>query len=201
MKRPHRGDKRKVMLRRLVLAGLLLAMGDVQARECGGVEFPETIAVHGSRLALNGVGLRTATIFGVQVYVAGIYVGRTGTDPRIIVDSTGPTQLVMHFLRGLSAGQLRTAWSDDLNKEGTPEQLAPLQARLAQLSAWMEDVKSGQRLTFTRVPGEGLTVALDNKVKGTLPGDDFARAFLLIFLGDHPPTLEVKSGLLGGACG
>jgi hypothetical protein len=189
------------MLRLLVLAGLALAMGDVQARECAGVELPEHAEVRGVSLALNGVGLRTATIFGVKIYVAGLYVGRPGNDPRAIVDAAGPTQLVMQFLRGLSAGQLRDAWAQDLNKEGTAEQLAPLQTRLAQLQSWMEDVKSGQRLTFTRVPGEGLTVALDSRVKGTIPGDDFARAFLLIFLGDHPPTLEVKSGLLGGACG
>jgi hypothetical protein len=189
------------MHRQFVLAGLTLALGTAQAKDCQGVTFPEAAEVHGTRLALNGVGLRTATIFSMDVYVAAIYVGKPSNNPRAIVDATGPTQLVMQFLRGLSARQLRAGWVSDLNKEGTPEQLAPLQGRLAQLTSWMEDVKSGQQLIFTRVPGEGLTVALEGQVKGMIPGDDFARAFLLIFLGDHPPTLEVKSGLLGGACG
>jgi hypothetical protein len=187
--------------RLIVLASLALSAGIADGRECRGAQFPERVEVHGTSLVLNGLGLRTATVFSVQVYVAALYVSKQSSDPRAIIDTPGPTQIVMQFLRGLSAGQIRDSWAQDLAKEGTPQQLAPLKGRLTQLQAWMEDVKSGQRLTFTRIPGEGLTVALDGQVKGTIPGDDFARAFLLIFLGDHPPTLEVKSGLLGGACG
>jgi hypothetical protein len=189
------------MWRGIVLAGLVLAAGSVEARECRGAQFPDHVDVHGTSLTLNGVGLRTATIFNVQVYVAALYVGKQGTDPHPILDSPGPTQVVMHFLRGLTARQMRDAWAEGLEKQGTPQQIAPLQGRLAQLSSWMQDIKSGQRLVFTRLPGEGLIVELDGHLKGTISGDDFARAFLAIWLGEHPPTLEVKSGMLGGACG
>jgi hypothetical protein len=34
-----------------------------------------------------------------------------------------------------------------------------------------------------------------------IKGDDFATAFLSIWLGPHPPNADLKSGLLGGACG
>ena len=33
-----------------------------------------------------------------------------------------------------------------------------------------------------------------------VPGDDFAKAFLAIWLGTEPPNPEIKTGLLGGAC-
>jgi hypothetical protein len=159
------------------------------------------VDVHGASLSLNGLGLRTATIFNVSVYVAAVYVVKPTTDPRAILDASGPTQLTLQFVRGVSARQMRDAWSEGLSKQGSPQQLAPLKERLEKLKDWTGDVKSGQRLSFTRLPGEGLTFAIDGVVKGTLPGDDFARAFLAIWFGDHPPTLEVKSGLLGGACG
>ncbi len=38
-------------------------------------------------------------------------------------------------------------------------------------------------------------------VKGTIEGDDFAKALLAIWLGGDPPNPEIKAGMLGGACG
>lgn len=190
------------MTRQVAVAcvALLIAL-QVHGKECDGVEFPEHVQVQGSTLSLNGLGLRTATIFGIRVYVAALYVNRPTTDPRSILGSSGPVQLIMQFVRGLSAGQIRDGWSEGLSKAVSARQLPSLKDRLAQLDAWTGDVKSGQRMTFTRIPGGGLTVAVDGRVKGTLPGDDFARAFLLIWLGDQPPTQALKTGLLGGACG
>jgi hypothetical protein len=188
------------MIRQLTLASLALLAVSAQGKECTGVEFPEHVDVHGTSLTLNGLGLRTATIFGLHVYVAAIYVVKPTSDPHAILDSTAPIQLTLHFVRALSAGTLRDAWSEGFAKEGSPQQMAPLQERLARLQSWMTDVKPGQRMTFTRVPEEGLMFAIDGTSKGTLPGDDFARAFLAIWLGEHPPTIEVKKGLLGGAC-
>lgn len=189
------------MLKPLLMAGLVLTMAQAQARDCRGAQFPDHTTVQGANLTLNGLGLRTATVFNVQVYVVALYVGRESRDPRQILDAPGPTQLIMHFLRGLSARQIRDAFEEGLTRQGTPQQMEALKTRLAQLSAWTSDMKSGQRMTFTRIPGEGLTVVVDGQPKGTIPGDDFARAFLGIWLGEHPPTLEVKSGMLGGSCG
>ena len=62
------------------------------------------------------------------------------------------------------------------------------------------DRKSGQRLIFIHKPAAGLRVDGNGTVQGTIPGDDFATAFLSIWLGAHPPTPGLKSGLLGGAC-
>jgi Chalcone isomerase-like len=42
-------------------------------------------------------------------------------------------------------------------------------------------------------------VDVNGAVKGIIKGDDFAKAFFSIWLGE-PPNPEVKSGLLGGAC-
>ena len=44
-------------------------------------------------------------------------------------------------------------------------------------------------------------VDVNGAVKGTIKGDDFAKAFLSIWRGADPPNPEIKSGLLGGTCG
>ena len=72
--------------------------------------------------------------------------------------------------------------------------------KIATLNSWMTDLKTGQRLVFTRVPGAGIEVSVNGAVKGTIAGDDFARALLSIWLGDSPPNPELKTGLLGGEC-
>ena len=75
-----------------------------------------------------------------------------------------------------------------------------LKERIAQLQAWMVDMQSGQQLTFTHTPGAGIEVDVNGTVQGTIAGDDFATAFLAIWLGPKPPNPPLKTGLLGGAC-
>ena len=60
----------------------------------------------------------------------------------------------------------------------------------------MTDVKTGDRLTFIRKPGAGLDVDVNGAAKGTIKGDDFAKAFLAIWLGGDPPNPEIKAGML-----
>jgi Chalcone isomerase-like len=58
-----------------------------------------------------------------------------------------------------------------------------LKVRIDTLKGWMEDMKTGQRLTFTHNPGAGIEVDVNGAVEGTVKGDDFAQAFLSIWLG------------------
>ncbi|MGH7167945.1 MAG: chalcone isomerase family protein, partial [Candidatus Methylomirabilales bacterium] len=81
------------------------------------------------------------------------------------------------------------------------DRLPALKERIGKLKGWMADMKTGQRLTFTHKPGAGVEVDVNGTVKGTIEGDDFATAFLSIWLGAQPPNPGLKAGLLGGACG
>jgi hypothetical protein len=169
------------------------------ARECDGVSFPEQIQAHGETLTLNGLGLRKATIFGIKVYVGALYVPHITADANAILTSREPVEIELRFVFRVTAGQLRNAWQEGFEKSA-PGELPQLQSRIAQLNGWMTAVKSGQRMTFLRIPGVGIQYALDGAVQGTIPGDDFAKAFLAIWLGASPPSAELRAGLLGGAC-
>jgi hypothetical protein len=183
----------------LIGAIALLSAGFAQGKECKGVNFPEQMQVDGNNLVLNGTGLRQATAFKVNVYVAALYVGKTSTEPNAILESTVPKELILQFVRDVSAADLSKGWNEGFEKNAKA-QSAALKERIAMLDGWMIDMKSGQRLTFTYKPGTGVQVDVNGAVKGTIKGDDFAKAFFSIWLGD-PPNPEVKSGLLGGACG
>jgi len=187
--------------RRSLLAALLCAAATLaHGKECKGVNFPDQLQVEGSSLALNGLGLRQATAFKVNVYVAALYVAKASADPAAILGSSAPSQLILHFVRNVDADDLTKAWDEGFARNSKP-QLPALKERIAQLNGWMADIKTGQRMTFLFKPGAGVQVDVNGVVKGMVKGEDFAKAFLSIWLGASPPNPEIKTGLLGGACG
>lgn len=177
-----------------------LCTGIAHGKECKGASFPDQAQVNGGNLLLNGLGLRQATMFKVNVYVAALYVAKKSSDPNALLGSSTPSELILHFVRDVDAKDLRKGWSEGFEKNAK-NQLPALADRIAMLNGWMADVKSGERLTFIHKPGTGLQVDVNGVVKGTIKGDDFAKAFLAIWLGADPPNPEIKAGMLGGACG
>jgi Chalcone isomerase-like len=175
------------------------AAGAAVPGECDGVTFPQHIQAQGETLSLNGLGLRKATIFGIKVYVAGLYVAHPTADAQAILHARDPVEMQLRFVFHVTAGQLRSAWQEGFEKSAGA-QLPRLRARIARLDGWMQGASSGQLMTFLRVPGVGIQYALDGAVQGTIPGDDFATAFLAIWLGASPPSSALRAGLLGGPC-
>jgi hypothetical protein len=193
----------KTNMKRILMPAIVaaaLTAGAAHGKECKGVTFPDQAQVEGSSLTLNGLGLRQATFLKVNVYVAALYVAKTSSDPAAILGSGTPSELILQFVRDVGADDLRKGWSEGFEKN-SKGQLPALKDRIAMLNGWMADVKTGERLTFTNKPGAGVTVNVNGTVKGTIKGDDFAKAFLSIWLGADPPNPEIKAGMLGGACG
>jgi hypothetical protein len=185
----------------MVLMSLALAAvgGSAYAKECRGVEFPDHVRIAGHELTLNGLGVRKATLFKVSVYVAALYVAKPAYEPDAILGSSDPVELTLHFVRSVDAGDLTNAWREGFARNPSVA-LPALQQRIATLNSWMTDVHTGQTMTFIRNPGTGIQVEVNGTVKGTLEGDDFAKAFLSIWFGPAPPNPDLKSGLLGGPC-
>jgi hypothetical protein len=179
---------------------IVLSVGIVSGKECLGVNFPEQIQVQASPLALNGLGLRQATMLKVNVYVAALYVAQPSTDANAILASDTPKQLVLHFVRDVGSADLKKAWDEGF-ANNVKAQLPALKERIEQFKGWMTNMQSGQQLILTHKPGAGIEVTGNGKMQGTIAGDDFARALLAIWLGPKPPNSGLKAGLLGGTCG
>src|SRR5690242_20244220 len=84
----------------------VLSTGTASAKECLGISFPDQAQVGGTALTLNGLGLRQATMLKVSVYVAALYVAKTSSDPAAIVASNSPKELILQFVRDVSAGDM-----------------------------------------------------------------------------------------------
>ena len=190
------------MLRPFVMAVIVgaLTYNVAQAKDCKGVSFPDQTQVDGGNLTLNGLGLRQATVLKVNVYVAALYLARPSSDASAILAAGAPAELILQFVRDVGASDITKGWNEGFEKNAKPE-LPTLKDRIATLNGWMTDMKTGQRMVFGFKPGAGVQVSVNGVAKGTIKGDDFAKAFLSIWLGSEPPNPEIKQGLLGGPCG
>src|SRR5262249_44781632 len=156
-------------------------------------------AVDGTTLALNGLGLRQATALRVNVYVAALYVAKPSSDPGAILGAASAKQLILHFVRSVGRSDLNKAWEEGF-EANAKEQLPALKGRAEKRKSLMAERKGGERLTFPHKPGGGSVVEVAGAPKGNVGGDVFAKAFLSIWLGAHPPIAGLKAGLLGGPC-
>ena len=191
------------MIKRAPLAAIALAMFAAQAgpalgASCRDVEFPDKVRLGNAELALNGLGLRKATIFAVRVYVGALYLPQKSSDPARILGG-GPWRMELRFVRDVGASDMREAWQDGFAKSA-PDKLSQLQPRIDALKAAMTDLKTGQSLVFANDPAAGITVAVNGQRGQPIAGPDFATALIGIWLGPTPPNPDLKSGLLGGPC-
>lgn len=183
---------------RIAVALVVLAamFAPAQAGEKSGVKMPDTMVIAGKRLTLNGMGLREATIFNVNVYVAGLYLETVSSDASAIVQSNQVKVLTLRFVRDVDQEDITKAWRDGFKNNATVK-LASIQPLVDRLNAWMPNFSDGDVLTFRYEPGTGVTVVVNGQIKGTINHEDFARSLFSIWLGQKPPTKALRSGLLG----
>ncbi len=186
-------------LRLSALAATLSLASPALANECGSVNMPNQITVANTTLVLNGMGIREATVFNVDVYVAGLYVEHRSNNGAAIAASNETKRLVLRFVRDVERDDLTNAWDEGFRRNAGGN-LAALQPRIARLNGWMRGVHVGDELTFTYLPGAGVRVHVGSSARGIIEGDDFARVFFSIWLGSNPPNAGLRRGLLGGRC-
>ena len=182
------------MRRYLATLGLILPFAALIAAQKGGMSFPDAITVSGKKLSLNGIGIREATIFKVDVYVAALYVPEKSKASQALLDSKGPKKIEMRFVRSVSKDDLTKAWKAGFenNCEKNCERFTPA---LDRLNSMMATVKEGQTMSFTFLKDK-VEVSLDQKTLGKVEGPGIDSQLLRLWIG-NPPNSGLKEGLLG----
>lgn len=179
----------------LTLAGMLLAAGPARALTVEGVNLPLSLQAEGKTLKLQGAGLRKKLVF--KVYVGALYLTVPTADAAAAIRADEPKRISLTFLRDVDGKAIRETFQEGLFKNAQ-ERLPALGPRVeAFLRAAGSDVKKGQELAFTYLPGKGTAVTLVGSPRGSVEGRDFMEALWSVWLGDLPPSAELKKGMLG----
>lgn len=152
------------------------------------------VTAAGTALVRLGAGLRTGTDFGVYVYAIALYRRHRKASAEQILEQPFPSRLVLHFLRDVSASQLRDAWRDGVVNNFADS--AGVRGELARWVASLTDLQQGQRQVVDLEDG-GASLSSDGRMQLQIESEAFARAILAVWLGPHPPTAQIKSALLG----
>lgn len=198
MKRPF--DARTMM--KALLAGLLffsiIAAQSVFAKEIAGVDVPSSVTIKNKVLVLNGAGIRKKLF--IKVYVGALYLAVKRTTASEVLADPDMKRIVMTFLyKEVSAEKLVDAWNDGFAGNHTDEELKPLQARIDQFNAMFTTVRKGDVIRLDYLPQEGTQVWINDSLKGSVPGEDFSRALLKIWLGRKPADVNLKDAMLGNS--
>jgi Chalcone isomerase-like len=188
--------RKKRSMTRATLGALLLALVPVTVARAGtlaGVTFPDTVTVDGATLVLNGLGLREATRLRVRAYVGGLYLKERTSDARTVIDSHQLKQVRLEFLRNIDHRNLASGWADALRRIGGKA----MEPSIRHFTSLIGDVRRGDTMSFTWRPGTGIEVTLRGEVRGSVPGDQFARTLFEVWFGPTPGDERLKRGMLG----
>ena len=166
-----------------------------------GVKIEDTLDLKGSKLLLNGAGIRYRGPF--KVYTAGLYLTKKAGSPEDVYATPGARRMSITMLRDIDSGELGKLFirgvEDNMEKQAFSK-LIPGLMRMSQLFTDIKKLNSGDNFTIDWVPGTGTIIT----VRGVQHGDaykepEFYNALMRIWLGPNPADWKLKDALLGKA--
>jgi len=179
----------------LVLAGAASAA----TIDIGGVKVVDSVTIAGTKLQLNGAGIRFKGPF--KVYVAELYTTKKVTSLEELLSAPGPKRMRMVMTREIEAGpfgKLLTRGMEDNNPKAEVSKLIPGLLKMGGLFTEHKSFVAGDTIEMDWIPGTGLVIAVKGKVT-TEPfkEPEFFRALMGIWLGPQPAYWKLKENLLG----
>jgi len=188
-------------MKRLLLAIVWLAtLATAHAAvEVEGVRFDDRTKLGSADLVLNGAGLRSRLFF--KVYAIGLYLAEKKAASADLLAQPGAKRLHIVTLRELTAEQFADALIEGMQKNHSEAEIAALKARIDQFRAAILALKTAPKGATVQIdwqPETGMRLVFNGEKQGSdIPGEDFYRALLKIWLGDKPAQDDLRDALLG----
>jgi hypothetical protein len=182
-------------------AALLFQAGpSAIAAEAAGVKYDDSVSLGGSRLQLNGLGIRYKF---VKVYTAGLYLaGKAGT-PEAVLAAPGPKRMHIVMLREIDANELGKLFTRGMQDNAPREEFSksiPGTIRMSEIFSARKRLAVGESFSVDWVPGTGTQVLVNGKPMGEpIREPEFFNALMRIWLGQSPADATLREALLGRA--
>ncbi|BAO43341.1 chalcone isomerase family protein [Thiolapillus brandeum] len=183
-------------MRWLILLGMVFFSAVTVGKTVEGVDLSENVSVGGRELVLNGAGVREKFFF--DIYVAALYLPTRNKDADKILNTDQPWRMSMDMLYSeVDKEKLDKGWDEGFEANVASSELSGLRDRLKKFEAMFPTLHKGDTVLMDYLPGTGVRVTVKGVDKGVVPGADFARALLSVWIGPEPVTSSVKKHLLG----
>ena len=189
------------MSRILSAAVLGFACGLCQAAppvEVGGYRFEADADVGGTRLQLNGAGIRYKAIF--KVYAAGLYTESRLSTPEAVYRDTGAKRMHVVMLREVDSGGFGKMLMQGMEANLPRDQLKhciPGIVQLGEVFSAKKRMAAGETYTLEARPGSGTTVKVNGQPVAQTKDTMLFTCLMYNYLGKSPVDDSLKPALLG----
>ena len=178
---------------------LLAVCAQAAPTEIAGVKLDNPIELAGTKLQLNGAGVRHKAVF--QVYAAGLYLTQKANTPEEALAAPGPKRISITMLRSIDSaelGKLFTRGVEDNAPRGEMSKLVPGLLRMGQIFSDQKTLSKGDNFVIDWIPGTGTVITVKGKPQGEpFKEPEFFNALLKIWLGPNPADWKLKDAMLG----
>jgi hypothetical protein len=102
----------------------------------------------------------------------------------------------LEYFRAIKGQDFGPATNKSVAKNVDASTLERIRPQIDYHNSLYVDVKPGDRYSLTYIPGRGTELALNNKQKGIIEGDEFAAAIFSIWLGSNPISKSFKRQIM-----
>ena len=181
------------------LALLLGAASLAATIEIAGVKVEDSVTVAGTKLMLNGAGIRYKGPF--KVYVAELYTSKKVTSLDELIAAPGPKRMTLVMTREIEAspfGKLLTRGMEDNNPKSEMSKLIPGLMKMSEIFTANKNFVPGDTIFMDWIPGTGLVIFARGKVQSEpFKEPEFFKALMGIWLGPQSAYWKLKDNLLG----
>lgn len=184
----------------MALAAALLSGTALAATiDVGGAKIEDSTDVQGTKLQLNGAGVRYKAIF--KVYAIALYTGKKVASAEELAAAPGAKRISMTMLREIDTNELGKAFTkgfEDNSPKNEMSKMIPGLMKMSQIFSDQKKMVAGDVVLLDWVPGTGMVLSVKGKVQGEpFKEVEFFNAMTRIWLGSVPADAKLKDVLLG----
>lgn len=167
----------------------------VPPKELRDVKLDQSIDTNGSKLVLNGAGVRSK--FFIKAYIASLYLQNPSKDSEQIMDADEPMAVRLNITSGMITPERMSDSTRDGFIKSTGGNVAPIEKDMETLIAvFSESVEKGDIFDLIYTPGTGVEVFRNGEKKSEVPGLAFKKALFGIWLSEDGIQDSLREDML-----
>ncbi|MEX0810801.1 MAG: chalcone isomerase family protein [Chitinophagales bacterium] len=184
-------------MNKLILLLLIFPVFTLSAQtEINNITLPAVLDKEGSKLVLNGGGIRKKLFF--KIYVGGLYLPEKSKNAKEIINADKPMAIRLHITSSMVSSDNMSEATREGFIASTDGNTAPIQDKIDAFIANFsgEEITENDIFDLYYVPGEGVKSYKNGKYISTVSGMDFKKALIGIWLSDNPVDSGLKEAML-----
>lgn len=186
--------KGKVALHITTLTAVIFFNTVLSPAVIDGIQFNDSYNSGAVKLELRGFAILNYMLV-IKAYAGALYMERGTLSSAVFGDI--PRVLELYYFHKISAEDFRGSTTEMIKRNTTDAEYSVISERLNRFNSFYMGVNPGDRYRAEYIPGKGTTLYLNGTALGTVPGNDFSRAFFSIWIGRDPIDKKFRERLLG----